>query len=498
VAILIYSCKRTGTVMSKISSRNSFCRGVAGPRAALSLLTLLCTFLVLDTARAQDAQYWTIQYGNRARLLGGAVIGSTDDVSAVFYNPGALATNADRELLLSGNVAQFTSITLQGAIDQEDEQRYSRFAGIPALFAGEFRGRWLGSSRLAYSFLTRASMGFRMQMRGEFSEGEPEFAQFAGDVRVDTMMREYWGGLTWALPLGPRFGAGITAFVASRDQRWDGQNTIQAESTNGDAAIALVGGQYSYNTYRLLGRLGVSFVDGPLTLGATVTTPALHLVGSGDVGLDQSLVIQDLDGSGDSFTQILTNYQKDLDAEFRSPLALGIGGSYEWGATRVHVTGEWFDAIPNYTVISAEPVVDPETGDPVPLVVEYAANSVLNGAVGVEHHLSERTSVYAGFRTDFSTIDPEDRTSVAISSWDLYHISGGATFGLGQSDFTFGGIYAFGSEVVPGFPVTPSEEGEEVLDAPETIDVDFRRFTIVLGYKVRFGQRGASQDLESE
>ncbi|MEE9578502.1 MAG: hypothetical protein V3W24_02925, partial [Gemmatimonadota bacterium] len=53
-------------------------------------------------AAAQDAHYWTTQYGNRSRLLAGAVIGSVDDVSSVFYNPGALALLEKPELLLGG------------------------------------------------------------------------------------------------------------------------------------------------------------------------------------------------------------------------------------------------------------------------------------------------------------------------------------------------------------------------------------------------------------
>jgi hypothetical protein len=42
-------------------------------------------------AAAQDANYWTIQYGPVAQLLGGQVVGSTRDLSATYYNPGGLA-----------------------------------------------------------------------------------------------------------------------------------------------------------------------------------------------------------------------------------------------------------------------------------------------------------------------------------------------------------------------------------------------------------------------
>ncbi len=44
----------------------------------------------LHSARGQDTQYWNLQYGTRSTLLGGAVIGSVSDLSATYYNPGAL------------------------------------------------------------------------------------------------------------------------------------------------------------------------------------------------------------------------------------------------------------------------------------------------------------------------------------------------------------------------------------------------------------------------
>ena len=55
----------------------------------------------LSPCFGQDSHYWTNQFGNRARLLGGAVIGSTDDLSAVYYNPGGLALVEKSEILLA-------------------------------------------------------------------------------------------------------------------------------------------------------------------------------------------------------------------------------------------------------------------------------------------------------------------------------------------------------------------------------------------------------------
>ena len=68
-----------------------------------ALVVAACAVAWLDAAAvgAQDSQYWTVQYGPVAELLGGVVVGSTRDLSATFYNPGALALTEDPSLLAS-------------------------------------------------------------------------------------------------------------------------------------------------------------------------------------------------------------------------------------------------------------------------------------------------------------------------------------------------------------------------------------------------------------
>src|SRR5262245_10635772 len=56
-------------------------------RAAFGLATLLAS----AAAGAQDAHYWTYGYGPVGQLTEGTLVGGVNDLSAVYYNPGALA-----------------------------------------------------------------------------------------------------------------------------------------------------------------------------------------------------------------------------------------------------------------------------------------------------------------------------------------------------------------------------------------------------------------------
>jgi len=45
---------------------------------------------LVPRVQAQDSHYWSIQYGPVGQLVGGQVIGGVNDLSATYYNPGAL------------------------------------------------------------------------------------------------------------------------------------------------------------------------------------------------------------------------------------------------------------------------------------------------------------------------------------------------------------------------------------------------------------------------
>ena len=71
-------------------------------------------FIILSTQLfAQENNYWNIQYGTRSTLLGGAVIGRVSDLSATFYNPGAIALFPDVKFILSAQVYQMDNFTIK-------------------------------------------------------------------------------------------------------------------------------------------------------------------------------------------------------------------------------------------------------------------------------------------------------------------------------------------------------------------------------------------------
>ena len=102
------------------------------------IFTLIFLLSFANQLFSQDSHYWTLQYGTRSTLLGGAVIGSVTDLGATYYNPGMLALLDDPAFILSGAIYQYTQIKFQNALPGQQDLGYSSLNTAPSLTAGSF------------------------------------------------------------------------------------------------------------------------------------------------------------------------------------------------------------------------------------------------------------------------------------------------------------------------------------------------------------------------
>jgi len=186
---------------------------------------IISIFIIVFTipVMSQDSHYWNIQYGTRSTLLGGAVIGSVSDLSATFYNPGAVALFPDQSFVLSARVYQIESISIEEGAGPGRELDYSTIVPSPSFVAFDFKFDFLGEARLALSLLSRQRMDFEFRFRLIDSLDilpEPGKEDFAGGISFERNFDEIWGGLTYASKLNDLIGFGVTGYVAYRNQVW--------------------------------------------------------------------------------------------------------------------------------------------------------------------------------------------------------------------------------------------------------------------------------------
>lgn len=456
--------------------KRAWCRGA-----------LLCAGLaaLAGSARAQDSHYWTLQHGNRARLLGGAVVGSVSDLSAVFYNPGRLGFSERNELVLAGNVLQVTRIAVENPLGGSRQLTTTRLGGVPSLFAGELRFGFLGSHRLAYAFLERHDLDVRLETRGDIDParlGLPaSVQQVAANLGFESRMTDYWAGLTWAMPMGERLGIGVSQFVSVRSHRKRASSLLQARADTG-GGVALLQDDFDYQHWGLVWKLGVGAQLEPWRFGVTVTTPTVGLFGSGKVGYDETVVATDLDGDGSSAASVLSDFQDGLPVTWKSPPSVAVGAAYSrHGTTRLHASLEWFGATGTYAVLDAEPIsVDGGTeSKSTDVIADFG--SVVNFGVGLEQRISSKFDGLASFRTDQSATPQGSEGNVSITRWNLYHIAAGARFEVAMASFTFGAVYAFGSQALAR--QAPPPEGVFPPEEESTLRSRMRRLTFILGFE---------------
>lgn len=446
------------------------------------LITLAISTVVIHNVSAQDTHYWNLQYGTRSNLLGGAVIGSVTDMAATYYNPAALALFPAPEILLSGKIYQYSALSLNNGAGPGKDLTSSTIEAAPTLFAGSFTFDWLGDHTLSYSILTRQRMNFGIEgRRGGTRDSDQGEELVAGELIANQELSDLWIGLTWAVKLSPNIAIGVTPYLSVRDQKTRKHAYSEIIDQVGNVSAAIITQQFEYKNYRLLAKAGFGANFDPLTLGLSITTPSLSLSGSGS-----SLVnlINSGDGSSEE-TAFIANYQQDVAALHKLPLAVGFGAGYKLGKHCIHVSAEWYDEVASYNVLDTEDFTAQSSGETITYRVNNELKSVVNYGLGAEFYVTENLDLFISYITDYSAAVPDTRTNLTVSTWDIYHLSGGAAFSIGRSEFTLGINYAFGSGKVKGPVNLPDSDIQNTLvDLFENSDLDYKRLKFLIGFSI--------------
>jgi len=418
------------------------------PAAATALMAVLC----VSSLMAQDTQYWNIQYGTRSTLLGGAVIGSVSDLSATYYNPGALGLSRASGLILSAGVYEASSSTLEGTGIQKRQTSSFKFNVAPSLLAGRFPADSGAADRLAYSLITRQRASLNLDERyiaaSQTIPGVPGSGSVSQELAFLQDVSEMWAGFTWSRPLSGNIGLGVTTYFALRSQV-KGTSVLASALTDSAGVAGLTYfTSYDYYNIRLLWKAGIAVDLSPLSVGFTLTTPGVNLFGSGSTYVNVMATGVDTNGDGIPDPFFAADFQESLSSMYRSSWTIGFGVSYQLDQFRFDVSAEWFAAVSRFNVLEPASFPGQSTGEIYQNSLTAALQPVLNIGVGVEYDVNENTSWYASVTTDNSGAQSGSGVNFAISSVDYINLAGGGIFSIGRSKITLGLGYAFGSSAL--------------------------------------------------
>jgi len=468
-------------------------------KSYLGIILIAVLLLGSSTLSAQDGHYWSQRYGTTSTLLGGVVIGSVKDLGAVFYNPGQLAMSADPSFLLSAKVYQLEKITAKDALGNNRDLKQTNFGGAPDLLAGSFDFKSLPNHRFGYSFLTRRRSEFDVVARAEITtdavSSAPGDELLTGEIIALTDVKEEWLGLTWSYKPSAKVSFGLTNFVTVRNKAAQFNIRLQALTKTNTVVIFNNNRNYEMNNLGLLWKGGLAFDFSPLTAGLVFTTPRINISGNGSYLFEEFLNGVDRDGDGVLDDVFSSSFQQDIEADFRSPWAIGIGTGLTLGRAIIHLSAEWYDKVDRYTLLSPEPFFRQTDSVVVDIKVIDDLDDVLNYGVGLELRLKDNVSAYASFATDFTAVKSdasslsnlETTTNNSATKTDFINFAGGSTFTLkGKVELTLGLGYAFGKQTFARPLDLPDEDGEPISDENSSGELRISRWQFIFGFSFPF------------
>ena len=436
-------------------------------------LLLICTLALCRSAAAQDSHYWSEQYGTRSELLGGAVVGSPQDLSTTFYNPGGLMRLETESFLLSAHAFEYQGLRIKESTGRFHDLTTDKVVVGPSLVAGTFPRSWVPGT-LAYSVLTRQRSEFRIYNWADGTVPGWTAESAATNIFIDTRAVETWGGLTWAGDTGD-FGIGATLYGARRSQRSRFEFLFQPVPTGTPGITVSTVDDYSYWHFRLLAKTGVYWRRRDLvSFGITFTSPGLPLFGNGNAAYYRSVVPVDSSGVATITDALAPN---DLSVQYRSPMSVALGARYGASGKAIYATVEWFNSVDRYQVLETSSLPGSGPGSTLRAALTQELATVVNFAVGFEYSPRERLTFFGSFLTNMTSAVEDPKVAHSVTTWDMFQITSGIAFATAKVDFTLGGSYSAGNDQLewrsdlPGPPIT------------ETLDVRYQRIKVFIGFE---------------
>ncbi len=452
------------------------------------------SILASEVLNAQNSHYWTQQYGNQSLLLGGAVTGSVTDLGSVYYNPGFLALQENAAFSITAKLLQFTNVSIEDGLGDNIDLNKNTFGNAPGLIAGVFSLNFLPKSKFAYAYLTRRSneIDFVYRTQGNFDvlPNNPGTEEFTGEIILIDKNNEYWGGWSWSYPLNENIGIGLSNFFTITSSKSELNIDLAALAPDNHIVTLNRVRQYEYNNYGMIFKAGIAIKYPKFSAGIAITAPKINITGTGFMytktimaGMDTSYTT-----SGNNFFE--TNYQDNLPTTLKSPISIAAGAGYKLNKFTLHISGEWFDKVNKYTVMTAEPFVGQSTGNTHYNSIVEELSSIINGGVALEYRFNDRIHYYGGFSTDISAASAnqpiftelEKEIDNASFRANIYHFSGGIGLNFEKIHITTGLAYNFGLDTIARPVNLPDDNDSPIFDPSEKAILRINNWKMLFGF----------------
>jgi hypothetical protein len=430
-------------------------------------------------------------------LLSGSVIGGVNDLGAVYYNPGRLSQIKNPAFLISADVYEMEQIKVGDAFGDNLNISKREIKGVPSLAAGTFSIPWLKGHHFGWAILVRQNVDMSFRYKDEVYDDViaiwPGNEYFGAVIDITNKGNEQWTGLNWSYSLTENLSVGFSGFLSLYTQLKGNAVELQALTDSNSVPIYHFNKKIGLEQYNLIGKFGLSYKTPKLIFGFTLLAPSIRLKGSGSYTFEEFYGgIPDYGNATDIYT---SSYQSGLLSGYKTRGAVGAGISWLVGKSTLHLSAEWYNRIPKYTIMQAEDHYSQSHPDSLyqfSLVDDLT--HVINAGIGVEFYISEKVNGYLSASTDFSAVTSDiskfiqkgAETTNSISKADFYHFGGGVVLKLRSADITLGATYT-GAKQSFIRPVSfPDDKGDEVFGDDDTATLEWDRVRVVFSFSLPF------------
>lgn len=415
-----------------------------------------------------DAHYWTNQYGAKGLLLNGSVIASTEDETAIFYNPGAMGTGEEFGLSLSFLTPTYSILETRNFLGNGTKLKDRDFGFTSGFAAVGFRLFNNDKFRGGATTFTRFKSNLNYRGREVGRVPDSDLLIFIGNLDFQRRLSERWIGFGASYQLGANISFGISQFIVFHSE---GTNIeIGKEIVNRASPEKLIFGwrsklKYNFNASGgMVSKLGLSWQPPNFKFGLTLTTPTYnHIVRSASFEFD------DLRKPSPDTTLINANLSSLPLKNYKTPWSVGLGLDFAINSTtRISFSTEYFHEIKRYTLLQDkdDPFDGFSLGDFAEEVSINTGNKkVINVALGIQRALTNESTLIFGFRTDFNQREEVEGFSdfaFLAATPSVYHFSAGGLFTVWGNQMSIGFDYGLGKrnngqQLVDFTDITPND-----------------------------------------
>lgn len=432
------------------------------------LLSLFFLALVITAVKAQDAHYWSSNYGVGGFFTPGAVVAYNGDSGVLFYNPALLAYSKKNSASISGTIYNYNSIKINDAIGKGSNLKSTGATIIPQMVSStlSYAGITLG-----YALTHTPVMDFKatQERDGRFNVLNDGYSSghenFLGQYSLKNFTTETGALLSVGFRLSPKLAFGITAEGNVRTKEFDQNYHIRAifnvPNDLGLPPFANVEEEYRVEYYHvgIKFKAGLAYEPGAgHHFGLLISSPLLRVAGKGTITADDvASNVLIAPPPTDTINFLAHAYQKKLKAKFKAPVSIAAGYTYDYSSKgQIALSAEYFANIKEYNIITPRNEIfvrsDALSDVLTPTTIKFkdARKAVVNFGIGFSHQLKKDVQGYVSLRTDHSYRDKglfkdDDGYTGNTSDWNQYHTQIGANIKKRKFNLRVGALLTYGS-----------------------------------------------------